>query len=171
MNIMAGNNSTHHVTSPRSVSTFQSPSVLRTLRNIAETDGLAHDPMLVAKLQAQRLRELTGQSASQFDMRTLYQIPKIRVYSIRRLPVAGTAMWTRNAWRIEVNAALNEAERHFAVLHELKHIIDNPDTTRLYAGNPAETGHAQELAADYFASCVLSPADALPPTFAVEQRS
>lgn len=170
MNIMAGNINIH-TTSPHSVSTFQSPSILRTLRNIAESDDLARDPMTVAKLQAQCLRELTGQSTSPFDVRTLYTIPKIRIYSIGHLPVAGTALWSGNAWRIEVNAALNEDERRFAVLHELKHIIDYPNTVRLYAGDPTESADAQEAVADHFATCVLNPTSALTPAVTGEERS
>lgn len=171
MNIMAGTINTH-TTSPHSVSTFQSPSTLRTLRNIAESDNLAQHPMTVAKLQAQCLRELMGQSASEFNIQTLYTIPKIRIYSIDDLPVAGTAMWSGNAWCIEVNAALNEDERRFTVLHELKHIIDNPHTTRLFAGGDlAESTHVQEMAADYFATCVLNPVGALTPSDNGEGRS
>ena len=170
MSIMAGNNSTH-ASSSHSVSIFQSPSILRSLRNIAESDRLVQDPMVVAKLQAQCLRELTGQSGSRFDMRTLYYIPKIRIYGISHLPVAGTAMWSDNAWRIEVNAALNEDERHFTILHELKHIIDSPNASRLYTGSPAEKAHDQEMAADHFATCVLLPTGALAPAVTGEERS
>lgn len=57
-------------------------------------------------------------------------------------------------------------ERRFTVLHELKHVLDHPTQHVIYDERALVSYGERELIADYFARCVLMPANRLRRLFA-----
>jgi Zn-dependent peptidase ImmA (M78 family) len=64
--------------------------------------------------------------------------------------------WSHGRWLILLNAADSRGRQRFSLAHELKHILDHPFVTILYARWGESTDQAEQ-ACDYFASCLLMP--------------
>lgn len=143
-------------------SEYQSEPILKSLRSLALPAICGTETIMqLASVQATCLRELLQSAEGRFDISLLVQIPRVDVHVNDVLPVAGTVYWGAGSWHIELNGNDFEADRRFAVLHELKHIIDHPLAGQLYTGSPAEAANQQEQSADYFAACALVPEDQL----------
>ncbi|MGY2746201.1 hypothetical protein ACVWZ8_003318 [Arthrobacter sp. UYCu723] len=140
----------------------QTEPILKSLRSLALPAICGTETIMqLAVTQATCLRELLQSAEGRFDIGLLVQIPRVDVHINDVLPVAGTVYWGAGSWHIELNGNDFEADRRFAVLHELKHIIDHPLAGQLYTGSPAEAAKQQEQSADYFAACSLVPEDQL----------
>ena len=66
--------------------------------------------------------------------------------------------WSGRYWVIVINRYEPWTRRRFTLMHEFKHIVDHGHAQQLYNGNARHTAHEQaEMAADYFAGCILMP--------------
>ncbi len=136
----------------------QSEPILKLLRSLALPAICGTETaMQLAAAQATWLRELLGSAEARFDIGLLGTIPRLDVKVNDTLPVKGTVYWSEGSWHIELNGNDSASDQRFAVLHELKHIIDHHLAGQLYTGTPAEAAKQQEQSADYFAACVLVP--------------
>lgn len=128
-------------------------SVLATLRHLIPDRPLQlHEALQIAELQANRLLELSGNTAHPAGAELVVGLPRIRV-EYRRLPTSGLSYWNGREWVIGINRGEPETRQRFTLLHEFKHIIDHGRTHHLYRNNP----RLAERAADYFAGCALMP--------------
>ncbi len=85
------------------------------------------------------------------------ELPRVQVI-YAALPVSGSSHWNGSHWVISLNNLEPWTRRRFTLMHEFKHIVDHGQSERLYRGDRRHTPSEQaELAADYFAGCVLLP--------------
>jgi IrrE N-terminal-like domain len=136
----------------------QNPGVLASLRDVAPTRPTTFSEALrVAELQAHRLLELWDITDGFVPSEIITELPRVTVI-YADLPVSGTSHWNGTAWIIALNKADSWTRRRFTLMHEFKHIVDHRQTDRLYTGDRRHTATEQaELAADYFAGCLLMP--------------
>jgi hypothetical protein len=133
-------------------------SVLASLRSLVpQRESITFDEALrIAELQATTLiRLLAAYDGIREDHLT--GLPRIRV-AYESLAVSGTSHWNGREWIIVIARGDSLARQRFTMLHELKHVIDHGQTTRLYRGDRRRAASQQaELVADYFAGCALVP--------------
>lgn len=70
-----------------------------------------------------------------------------------------------------INSGEPATRQRFTLLHEYKHVIDHGAATRLYGSDLTTQRERAEVAADYFAGCVLLPRRALLDAWASGERS
>lgn len=131
-------------------------STLGALRSLIPQRQISfRETLSIAELQATRLVSLLQAGPDGVREHHIAGLPRIRI-SYQDLPVSGTSHWNGTDWIITISNSDSAARQRFTLLHEYKHIIDHGRQDRLYAGTrshrPAEQA---ELAADYFAGCVL----------------
>ena len=131
----------------------QERGVLAILRALSPRRRLAPREILaLAELQANRLLELAGRPQAPIPNELITELPRIVVRHDPDLPVSGAAHWTAGRWQLTINASEPWTRQRFSLAHELKHVIDHRHVETLY-----ENGKQAELAADYFAACLLMP--------------
>lgn len=133
-------------------------SVLATLRALTpQRPATLAEALRVAELQAHRLLGLWRIDEGPVPMEVVTELPRIRILRAE-LPVSGTSYWNGSCWIIALNQHESRTRQRFTLLHEFKHIIDHGRVDNLYLGDRRRTTSDQaELAADYFAGCVLMP--------------
>jgi Zn-dependent peptidase ImmA (M78 family) len=114
------------------------------------------EALRVAELQAGRLLDLTGVEAPPVPNEVVSELPRIRIQS-GELPTSGMSYWDGQDWLICLNRREPITRQRFTLLHEFKHIIDHNNAARLYTGGRQSSERQAEIAADYFAGCVLMP--------------
>lgn len=154
MNTPIGSVKTHETALHTSrTARHQERGVLAILRAHSPRRRLLPREMLVlAELQANRLLELAGQPRAPIPNELITELPRIVVRHDPDLPVSGSAHWTPGRWQLTINATEPWTRQRFSLAHELKHVIDHPHVETLYAN-----GKQAEVAADYFAACLLMP--------------
>jgi Zn-dependent peptidase ImmA (M78 family) len=70
---------------------------------------------------------------------------------------AATKPLQDSTWAILLHGKLTRASRRWSMAHELKHILDHPFETILYARPQGSRDLAQDTC-EYFAACLLMPA-------------
>lgn len=140
---------------PLSLPARQAVSLLRDLIPHRRVSFL--ESMQIAERQAVLLRELFEDAGAQFAEQRLGLLPKLAIWQEDGIPVSGASFWDGGQWVININTDEPPERQRFTLLHEFKHVIDHPHQVHLFS--PAQsTGNSQrELAADYFAACVLMP--------------
>jgi hypothetical protein len=138
------------------------PSVIGTLRAIAPTRQLTFaESLRIAKLQAITLLRTLGIEDGPVPVEFVDYLPRVRVIQAT-LPVSGVSHWTGTEWIITVNTHECWRRQRSTIAHELKHIIDHTHSDNLYSGDRFRTAAEQaEIAATYFAGCVLVPRNVL----------
>jgi len=141
-------------------------SVLATLRRLHPNRPLdLNDALWLAELQANRLLQLRG-AAHDVPVATtiVTELPRITVEHDPDLPAdaaSGCSDWDyqRRSWVISLNPTEPRRRRRFTVLHEYKHILDHgsPGIRKTGSATPSFQRPPAEVAADYFAGCVLMP--------------
>lgn len=154
MRTRTGSLATHQPELPTSrASANQERNVLSILRALAPRRALSTSEMLlVAELQANRLLELAGLPQTPIPNEIVTELPRIVVRHDPDLPVSGSAHWLGGRWQLTINANEPWTRQRFSLAHELKHVIDHRHVETLYR----DALHA-EMAADYFAACLLMP--------------
>lgn len=141
------------------INQHQHRSVLRTLRSLipAQSDSFAQS-LRVAELQAARFLELQDIAEAPVSEEAVLSLPRIRLRYHQLAAASGMTYWNGEAWVIGINSTEPLTRQRFTILHEYKHIVDHGSADRLYTGDRARSADRQaELAADYFAGCVLMP--------------
>lgn len=136
-----------------------SRSVLATLRSLIPSQPPSFAQALrIAELQAARLLELTEVTEAPVSEEAVLSLPRIRLRYHQLAAASGMTYWNGEAWVIGINSHEPLTRQRFTILHEYKHIVDHGSTARLYTGGRRRRPDRQaELAADYFAGCVLMP--------------
>jgi Zn-dependent peptidase ImmA (M78 family) len=114
------------------------------------------EALRVAELQAGRLLDLTGIEQAPVPNEVVSELPRIRIES-GELPTSGMSYWDGQDWLICLNRREPITRQRFTLIHEFKHIIDHNSAARLYTGGRQSSERQAEIAADYFAGCVLMP--------------
>jgi Zn-dependent peptidase ImmA (M78 family) len=85
-------------------------------------------------------------------------LPFVTVTRRTGFPTSGMATETRSGWVIITRADEAHVRQRFSMVHELKHVLDDPFIEWMY---PTRGGFGPEDRAericDYFAACVLMP--------------
>lgn len=85
-------------------------------------------------------------------------LPFVTVTRRPGFPTSGMATQTDSGWVIVLRAEEANVRQRFTLLHEFKHVLDDPFIERLY---PTRGGYTPEDRAerisDYFSACVLMP--------------
>ena len=135
----------------------ETQGVLASLRRLFPERSLRFSEALrIAEIQAARLIQLTGIEAAPVPTDVVIALPHMSVVP-QDLPTSGMTFWDGENWTIWVNRREPATRQRFTVLHEFKHIVDHGAATRLYTGGRQTPDRQAEMAADYFAGCVLMP--------------
>ena len=139
-------------------STNETNRVLATLRGLGpQRQATFSEALRIAELQAHRLLELWQVDDGPVPAEVVSELPRVRVVTAE-LPVSGASHWSGRYWVIVLNRHETWTRRRFTLMHEFKHIVDHGHAQQLYSGSARHTAHDQaEMAADYFAGCVLMP--------------
>lgn len=133
--------------------------VLTRLRALIPLRDTSFDEALrVAELQAARFLELSDITDAPVPDDIVLSLPRIerRYHQLRA--ASGMTYWNGHSWIIGINGSEPPTRQRFTLLHEYKHIVDHNHTAQLYRGTRNQSAERQaELAADYFAGCVLVP--------------
>lgn len=139
-------------------------SVLRELRAVipARRSATFREALQVAEIQAAKFLQRLDLTDFPVPTEAVSELPRIRVHHVDNLPSFGLSFWNGDVWIIQLPAGQPWTRRRFTLLHEYKHIVDHMARDALYRGDARKTAQEQaELAADYFAGCVLVPRPAL----------
>lgn len=134
-------------------------SVVAVLRSLVPSRALSYeDSLRLAERQAARLLQMAGISEPPVPEALVASLPRIQVERLRHIPVSGSTHWVRGHWLIVLNAGERQTRQRYSLMHEFKHVLDNPFVDTLYRALPGLTSHARaELVCDYFAASVLMP--------------
>ena len=137
-------------------------SMLLTLLRDSSRQYSNRDVLRLAEYQASQLRHILTVTGDRFPDHVIETIPRIAVEHDPQLPVSGSAYWDGQRWILTLNSTESLARQRWAVLHEIKHIIDHPNRQHLYGSrhDPVASDLA-ERAADMFASSTLMPVNAM----------
>lgn len=137
----------------------QERAVLAVLRSKAPRRALSPaEAAQIAEWQATALLELAGLSEPPTPATLISELPRVLVTSDVDLPVSGCTSWSNGRWLIVLNGAEPAVRQRFSLAHEFKHAIDHRFRDVLYVDRPKLSAYQQaELAADYFAACLLMP--------------
>lgn len=138
-------------------------STLRQLRSLAPIRPVSFaEALRLAELQANRFLAAMNITEQPVPIDILTELPRLQIRYQPDQPTAGLSFWNRDHWLIQLSADQPHTRQRFTAFHEYKHIIDHPMQHLLYQGDRRNTAHVQrELAADYFAGCLLIPRRAL----------
>ena len=144
--------------------THPAGSVLHELRAVipARRSVTFREALQIAEIQAAKFLQRLDITDFPVPTEAVSELPRIRVHHVDNLPSFGLSFWNGEVWIIQLPAGQPWTRRRFTLLHEYKHIVDHVARDALYRGDTRRTAAEQaELAADYFAGCVLVPRPAL----------
>lgn len=142
------------------MSTTTNPdSILWRLRQLMPARPLSSaEGLRLAELQANRLLEWSGIDEAGTPTELVSGLPFVQVALRDDLPVSGLANWYKPRWVILLNSTEPGVRRRFSLMHEFKHILDHDSIGYRYPATWATSSERRaELAADYFAACLLMP--------------
>lgn len=133
--------------------------VITQLRDMMPIRPLSQaEAMRLAELQATRLLVLSGIEGGPVPESIITSLPRIQVERLYPSPVSGAAQWSRGRWLILINGTEPPGRQRFSLIHEFKHVLDNPFVPVLYPTHMGMSSHDRaEQVCDYFAGCVLMP--------------
>jgi predicted transcriptional regulator len=112
----------------------------------------------VAELQASRLLAWGGIDQPGTPSELVSHLPYVQVQRRPDHPESGYLNWFKPRWLVVLNATEPTVRQRFSLMHEFKHLLDHPYRDFLYPSTYFYEGERRrELAADYFAACVLMP--------------
>jgi hypothetical protein len=140
-------------------STIHTTGLLLRLRELVPRRGLSPvEARLVAERQAAVLLSHNGIDKPAVPERIVSDLPFVAVTRRPGFPTSGMATQTRSGWVIVLRAEEAKVRQRFSLIHEFKHVLDDPFIEWLY---PTRGGYSPEDRAertcDYFAACVLMP--------------
>jgi Zn-dependent peptidase ImmA (M78 family) len=134
-------------------------ATITALRDLVPIRSLTFaESLRIAELQATRLRELASVDTPAFPETAISNLPRLQIERMTPAPMSGATQWSHGRWLIIVNGAEPAARQRFSLVHEFKHILDNPFIHTLYppVGSMSSAERAEQIC-DYFAGCVLVP--------------
>lgn len=135
-------------------------NVITTLRDMVPVRALTQtEGLRIAERQAAKLLFLSEVEKPPVPESIVTELPRIQVERSRTpIPSAGATHWSRGRWLILINGADSVGRQRFSLVHEFKHILDNPFIHILYP-TLRERSHKDraEHVCDHFAACLLMP--------------
>jgi hypothetical protein len=133
--------------------------LLERLRSIVPRRGLSPaEARYITERQAAALLAHTGIERPDVPESIVTDLPFLAVTRRAGFPTSGMATQTRTGWVIVLRAEEAKVRQRFSLIHEFKHVLDDPFIEWLY---PTRNGYSPEDRAericDYFAACVLMP--------------
>jgi Zn-dependent peptidase ImmA (M78 family) len=144
------------VTQPKTPTTT---GLLAQLREVVPRRGLSPaEAKLIAERQAAVLLAHAGIEKPAVPESIVTDLPFVAVTRRPGFPTSGMATQTDSGWVIVLRAEEAKVRQRFSLIHEFKHVLDDPFIEWLY---PTRNGYSPEDRAericDYFAACVLMP--------------
>jgi Zn-dependent peptidase ImmA (M78 family) len=139
--------------------TTQTAGLLARLRELVPRRGLSPaEAKLIAERQAAILLSHAAVGKPAVDESIVTDLPFLAVTHRPGFPTSGMATQTDSGWVIVLRAEEAKVRQRFSLIHEFKHVLDDPFIEWLY---PTKNGYSPEDRAertcDYFAACVLMP--------------
>jgi Zn-dependent peptidase ImmA (M78 family) len=139
--------------------TQASARLLERLRGLVPRRGLSPaEARQVAERQAAILLQDASIESPSVPDGVVADLPFVTVTHRPGFPTSGMATQTDSGWVIVLRAEEAKVRQRFSMIHELKHVLDDPFIEWLY---PTKNGQSPEDRAericDYFAACVLMP--------------
>lgn len=133
--------------------------LLARLRELVPHRGLSPaEAHQVAERQAAVLLAHAGIEHPAVPETVVMELPFVAVTRRQGFPTSGMATQTDAGWVIVLRADEAKVRQRFSLIHEFKHVLDDPFIEWLY---PTRDGYSPEDRAericDYFAACVLMP--------------
>jgi IrrE N-terminal-like domain len=133
--------------------------LLARLREIVPHRGLSPaEARYVAERQAALLLAHAGIEKPSVPESAVTDLPFVTVTRRPGFPTSGMATQTDTGWVIVLRAEEAKVRQRFTLIHEFKHVLDDPFIEWLY---PTRSGYSPEDRAerisDYFAACLLMP--------------
>jgi Zn-dependent peptidase ImmA (M78 family) len=137
----------------------QTKGLLARLRELVPRRGLSPaEARQVAERQAAILLSHAGIGRPAVDESIVADLPFVAITHRAGFPTSGMATQTDTGWVIVLRAEEPKVRQRFSLIHEFKHVLDDPFIEWLY---PTRSGYSPEDRAericDYFAACVLMP--------------
>jgi hypothetical protein len=127
---------------------------LRQLMPRRQTPLSADEALQIAERQAGRLRVQLGfANRPALPAQVIAGLPFVRVAREPALPTPGLLLGTELGWVIALNAEDYATRQAFSLLHEFKHLLDDPFTPRA----SIEHDRLAERVCNHFAACALMP--------------
>lgn len=116
------------------------------------------EALRVAELQATQLLRLCEISEPPVPESIVADLPRLTMQRLSPIPVSGSAHWAKSRWVVVLNGDEPRTRQRFTLMHEFKHILDNPFVRYLYTRSRGMSPDDQaEQICDYFAACTLMP--------------
>lgn len=133
--------------------------LLARLREVVPCRGLSPaEAKLIAERQAVVLLAHASIEKPAVPEDIITGLPFLAVTRRPGFPTSGMATQTDTGWVIVLRAEEAKVRQRFSLIHEFKHVLDDPFIEWLY---PTRSGYSPEDRAericDYFAACVLMP--------------
>jgi Zn-dependent peptidase ImmA (M78 family) len=137
----------------------ETAGLLRRLRALVPRRGLSPaEARQIAERQAAILLASADITEPAVPDELVTDLPFITVTRRADFPTSGMATETRAGWVIVIRAAEAQVRQRFSMVHELKHVLDDPFIEWMYPtrGSYGPEDRAERIC-DYFAACVLMP--------------
>lgn len=126
---------------------------LRQLMPRRRTPLSVDEALQIAERQAGRLRVQLGfANRPALPARVMAGLPFVRVAHEPALPTPGLLLGTELGWVIALNAEDYATRQAFSLLHEFKHLLDDP-----FIGGVVRHDPLAERLCNHFAACALMP--------------
>jgi len=146
-------------TATNKTETHTTTPLLTRLRELVPTRGLSPaEARYIAERQAALLLAHTGIEKPAVPESVVTDLPFVTVTRRPGFPTSGMATQTDSGWVIVLRAEEAKVRQRFTLLHEFKHVLDDPFIEWLYpTRNDYSPEERAERISDYFAACVLMP--------------
>jgi hypothetical protein len=133
--------------------------LLARLRELVPHRGLSPaEARQIAERQAAILLTHTGIEQPAVPESIVTDLPFLAVTHRPGFPTSGMATQTDSGWVIVLRADEAKVRQRFSLIHEFKHVLDDPFIEWLYPTRDAYSPEDRaERICDYFAACVLMP--------------
>jgi hypothetical protein len=139
--------------------THTTTPLLTRLRELVPTRGLSPaEARYIAERQAALLLAHAGIEKPAVPESVVTDLPFVTLTRRPGFPTSGMATQTDSGWVIVLRAEEAKVRQRFTLLHEFKHVLDDPFIEWLYpTRNDYSPEERAERISDYFAACVLMP--------------
>ena len=133
--------------------------LLARLREVVPRRGLSPaEAKLIAERQAAILLACAGIEKPAVTENLVTELPFLAVTYRSGFPTSGMATQTETGWVIVLRAEEAKVRQRFSLIHEFKHVLDDPFIEWMYPTRNAYSPEDRaERICDYFAACVLMP--------------
>lgn len=113
--------------------------------------------LALAESQAEKLLKAHNLTMPPVPEGIVSELPFMEVRRVTPSLVAGAAHFSRGRWLIVINGADTPGRQRFTLMHEFKHVIDDPYPDLYRQSFGLSAGEIAERACDVFSASVLMP--------------